>query len=78
MIRRLFKFLTGGEFLYRSAWEAPPHSCRLPHGNRGDIWKCNCGSIYKCLGLSMFAEIIQWRRIEEDTELVQEEQDEII
>ena len=66
MLKKMIKALTGGEFIHRAAWEAPPHSCRLPRGNRRDVWKCNCGKIYKCLGLSFFGDVIQWREIKEE------------
>lgn len=65
MIRRLFKKLTGGEFVHRPSWEKK-HSCWLPHGYRGDVWKCKCDKIWKCMGLSMFADVIMWKEIKEE------------
>jgi hypothetical protein len=65
LIRRLFKKLTGGEYVYRSSWEPKTHSCRLPSGHKGDVWKCNCGKLWKCLGLSAWADVIMWREIKE-------------
>lgn len=67
MIRRLFKSLTGGEFVYR---EPLKHSCSLPsngifrQSHRGDIWKCKCGKMYKCKGLSWTGAMV-WSLIDE-------------
>jgi hypothetical protein len=69
MFRRIFKSLKRGEYVYRVPQK---HSCWLPAGGRtGDIWKCKCGQIYKCRGLSMFADVIEWSIVGEDD--VQEE-----
>lgn len=65
MLKKLIKELSRGEFLHRSSSEKN-HSCWLPHGYRGDVWKCKCGKVWKCLGLSMFAEVIMWKEIKEE------------
>lgn len=74
MIRRLFDFFKRGEFVYRTP---PKHSCWLPAGgHRGDVWKCKCGKIHICLGLSMFVDLIIWKEIKNEdieTELNEDE-----
>lgn len=67
MIRRLFKKLSRGEYIYRAPKK---HSCWLPAGNHpGDIWKCKCGQMWKCRGLNMFADLIEWEHIKDDKEI---------
>lgn len=64
MIRRLFNFFKRGDYVYISPKK---HSCWLPAGNTpGVIWRCKCGKLYKCRGLSMFADIIEWSEIKDE------------
>lgn len=53
-----------GEYVHRQPRQ---HSCWLPAGGRtGDIWKCKCELLWRCRGLSIWADIIEWEKISED------------
>jgi len=67
----------GGKFLYIPKKQ---HQCRLPGGLSwppvGSIWQCKCGNKYECLGLSFWANVVEWRLIDdEETQLQASEHD---
>lgn len=72
MIRLLFDLFKGGRYEYKDS-RTSKHRCKTPsvdgiffNASVGDIWRCNCGIRYQCIGLS-FGYDKAWVKIIEDS-----------